>query len=705
MLIENEIKVNGKPTQSDEDFDIMRQRPNRGLGNVRLFLSMYQLGDRLGDNGMGNWLKSIGEPPHYYDSIARLTSASQLGLHYFNLGYYNAEITTYETIKGKKVTAHYHIYTGPEYTINDYAITSTSRFMDSTLSHYVPSVSVGDPIAVEALETEQLRLTNHLKDLGFYQAKLGWIYFDVDTTVGPDLSRITCVVDPYIYGGDIDRIRIDKITVRPTYSYRKDSEITDSTRTLHGIDVLQSDRIFRPHFLDQQIFLEKDQFYSNTGLRSTYKNLTALGVFQNVEVDIVPHDSALAAHIKLVPLPKRAITASLEGLGNSGSLGIGGNFSWDNRNVFGGGELLRASLGGSVTEQRNSSNNSWLIDARELNSGVSLRLPKLLLPSRWLPTQAKTWTPVTEISAKASYQFRANEFNRLNLTSSLDYNWKIGPAKHTLTPWQLSFVRIDLNSTTTPFLFLGFQDVVFSNSGYRFTDTWSRGTRRYFLALDAESGGHLWRLGGITDLYGTPISEYVKGSVDFRLYQSLVHHRELAFRGFAGVAQSWGSASGFMPFEKSFFMGGSNDLRGWTAYHFGPGATSEDIVQTEGFFSAAPIKLLASAEYRYTLQGALKGALFVDAGNMWLYNTTYTGNFSQTQLDAIAQGTFGWSTFLSQLGVNTGLGIRYDIEFFILRADLGLKLHHPGAVDRSTWVVTSPKWRDLNLNLGIGYPF
>ena len=151
--------------------------------------------------------------------------------------------------------------------------------------------------------------------------------------------------------------------------------------------------------------------------------------------------------------------------------------------------------------------------------------------------------------------------------------------------------------------------------------------------------------------------------------------------------------------------GGANDLRGWTAYHFGAGATSTTVLQTQGYFSAAPIKLLASAEYRYTIQEAIKGAVFLDAGNIWLHNRTYTGTLTTAQQEAISSGIFRPGTFLSQLGVNTGFGLRYDLEFLILRADLGIKVHHPGAVNRSNWVITDPVLRDLNLNLGIGYPF
>ena len=705
ILVENDIRINGKPTQSDEDYDIMRQRPNKGIGNVRLFLSMYQLGDRIGDNAVGNWLKNIGEAPTYYDSISRLNTASQLALHYFNLGYYQSEITTYESIKRKKATAHYDVNTGPAFLANSYFLMSTSRAMDSTLQYFESTYATGSPINAEKLETERLAINNFLKDQGYYNAKLGWIYFEIDTTAGPMGSSVTGVVDPYIYGDKLERARIESIRVEPTYSYKKQGKISDSTRTTHGIDVLQTELKFRPEFLDKQIFLESGQFYNNSDIRSTYRNLSALGLFQNVELDIQPGKQGLEAAIKMVPLPKRAVTAALEGLGNNGSLGIGGNLSWDNRNVFKGGELLRLSLGGSVTEQRNSSNTSWLVDARELNTSVSLNFPTLLLPSNWLPTQSRRWSPKTALSARASYQFRANEFNRLNITSGIEYSWRIGKAFHRLTPYHLSLVQIDLNSTNTPFLFLGFQDLVFSGSSYAFNDSWQRGKDRFFLGIEAETGGHLFSVIGLKEIAGIPVAPYLKGSIDFRYFHPLVRNREWAFRGFFGLSEAWGTEGNFVPFEKSFFMGGSNDLRGWTAYHFGPGATSETTLQTQGFFSAAPIKLLSTAEYRFTIQEAIKGAVFVDAGNVWLYNKAYSGNLTQTQLDAIDAGVFRASSFLSQMGLNTGLGLRYDLEFLILRADLGIKLHHPGADGRSNWVITSPELRDFNLNLGIGYPF
>ncbi|MEC8458635.1 MAG: BamA/TamA family outer membrane protein [Bacteroidota bacterium] len=705
ILVENNIKVNGKISRSDDDYDIMRQRPNRGFGNIRLFLTLYQWGERAGENAVGNWLRNIGEAPTYYDSIARLNTASQLQLHYFNLGYYKTQVHSRHKIKGKKVRAYYEIETGSAYLSNTYSITSTSRVMDSTLQHFTSTYTAGNPIEAEQLENERISINNFLKDQGFYTAKLGWTYFEIDTTTGPQMSKVTCVVDPYVYGDDLRPKYMASIRVMPTYSYAIVKENIDSTRTVHGIDVLQSELKFRPAFLDRQIFLEQGQLYSNTDLRETYKNLSSLGLFQNVELDIYPENDALKTEIKLVPLPKRAVTAALEGLGNNGSLGIGGNLSWDNRNLFKGGELLRLSFGGSLTEQRNSNNNSWLIDGRELNTSLSLNLPTLLLPNSWLPKQSRKWSPKTTFNARASYQFRANEFNRLNVTSGIEYSWRIGKTNHRLTPYNLSLVQIDLNSTNTPFLFLGFQDLVFSGSNYSYSNTWQKGKNRFFLGFDAETGGHLLRLSGRTEVVGIPIAPYVKGSLDFRFFHQIVHKREWAIRGFVGMSEAWGMEGNFVPFEKSFFMGGSNDLRGWTAYHFGPGATSENILQTEGFFAAAPIKLLFNTEYRYTIQKAIKGAFFLDAGNIWLYNKEYSGSLTTNQIEAISNGIFKTSTFLSQLGMNTGFGLRYDLEFLILRADLGLKVHHPGAVDRSRWVIISPEIRDFNLNLGIGYPF
>ena len=705
VLIENIVQVNGENTRSDEDYDIMRQRANRSIGNVRLFLSMYQWGDRIGENWVGRGLKNIGEAPTFYDSIERIKTADQLRLHYFNQGYYNAQVSSTPIVKRRRAKVVYQVVTGKGYRAKEYAIFSTSRYMDRILQEYPTTFFTRDLINAEALENERIAINNFLKDQGYYEAKLGWTYFEIDTAAGPSQSTVTCVVDPFIYGAPLEQKVISKIRVQPTYSYKGATAGLDSTRTLHGMDVRQTSKKFRPGFIDHQIFLERGQLYSLSDLRGSYKNLSELNLFQNVELNIVPNDSALTADVKLVPLPKRAVTASLEGLGNNGSLGIGGNLSWDNRNMFRGGELLRITIGGSLTDQRNSNNSSWLFDARELNTSVSLRLPKLLLPRKWAPKNSRKWAPKTTFNSRISYQFRANEFNRFNYTSGVEYSWRIGKAVHRLSPYSISLVQIDLNAPTTPFLFVGFQDLVFSASKYSFSDSWQFGRDRFFLALEAESGGHLLRRIGVNDLAGVPLAPYVKSTVDFRYYHRMVRNRQLAFRTMAGLSSARNTPGGFVPFEKSFFMGGANDLRGWTAYHFGPGATSTTVLQTQGYFSAAPIKLLASAEYRYTIQEAIKGAVFLDAGNIWLHNRTYSGTLTTAQQEAIASGIFRPGTFLSQLGVNTGFGLRYDLEFLILRADLGIKIHHPGAVDRSNWVITDPVLRDLNLNLGIGYPF
>ncbi|HAR22151.1 MAG TPA: hypothetical protein DCR47_06265, partial [Cryomorphaceae bacterium] len=127
LLVKNDIRINGRPTLSDDDYDIMRQRPNKGLGNVRMFLSLYGLGSKIGDNATGNWLKRIGEPPAFFDSVAFEATAAQLQQHYFNLGYYLVEDTAFAEQNGKKVVAHYQINTGPQYNISAYNLRSTSR--------------------------------------------------------------------------------------------------------------------------------------------------------------------------------------------------------------------------------------------------------------------------------------------------------------------------------------------------------------------------------------------------------------------------------------------------------------------------------------------------------------------------------------------------------------------------------------------------
>lgn len=674
---------------------------------MRPYLAVYGLGQKMGATSLGAWFQKIGEPPVFYDSIEQIKSAQQLGLHYFNLGYYRAETTSWAKHKGRKTTVFYDVYSGPRFTIKEYQLRSTDRFIDSALTHFEGSLYPGDPVVADQIEIEQLALMNFLKSKGYYHAQTPWVYFEVDTTLSPHQTVLTAVVDPYIVGADSRRKRIQTLKLQPTYSYREHKKIIDSTRTEHGIDVLQTQYKFRPGFMDRQIFIGKGEFYNQTLVQETYKNLNQLGIFKSLEMDILDQDSILSLQIKGVPMPKRAFSAALEGMGNSGSLGLGGSASWDNRNLFGGGELLRLQAGGSISEQRNSTNSTWLIDSRELSAGATLNVPQFILPSALNPQNSKRWRPTTKINAQLSYQYRAQEFGRFSIASSVQYRWKRNQTQHTLTPASLNFVSLQFANDTlnTPFLFVGFQNLVFPTSSYRTSRSWNSRTTKYFTSAEIEFGGHLWKAFGLERVAETPVSNFTKTELDFRSFRNLAKHRVWATRTYLGTTFSNGSISPFVPFEKSFFMGGTGDLRGWTAYHFGPGATSEDLLGQSGFFSAAPIKFIHSTEVRFTVKDALKGAVFADMGNMWLWNQDYGNDLTPPQIAAVEKGIFHWHSAWKQLGLNIGYGIRYDVEFFILRADLGLKIHHPGAFERSNWVISEPKWKDLNLGLGIGYPF
>ena len=710
LLTKQTVLLNGKGTPFDEDYDILRQRPNKSILGQRPYLWAYGTGQRLGPNLFGRWLQNIGEPPVYFDSVAQLRSAQQLGLHYFNLGYYRVQTTTWHEHVGKRVHANYLIESGPQFRMSTVALRSTDRKMDSIVKHFPLPLKVGDPIVAEQLEEIQINVVKFLKEQGYYHAQTSWVNYDLDTNGGPNHTLFIAVVDPYGAGGDPRQKPIDAIAINPTFSYQKagrSGAALDSTRTANGIDVVQRPQKFRPGFIDRQIFVQQGQMYDGTALQNTYKNLSQLGIFSSVELDVEDRDSAVAVRIKGVPLPRRGLMAALEGTGNSGSLGIGGSASWDNRNLFGGGEVLHLSVSGSVSEQRNSTNTTWLIDSRELAAGAQVRVPQLLLPQWLTPAESKYWRPRTQIAGQVSYQFRAQEFDRFSATALVEYQWQRARSKHALAPAGLNYSAISFATSAVDqqFLFVGFQNLVFPYSSYQYSVNTERNKSRYYFSAEVETAGHLWQWADIEAIQEAPVSAYLKGQFDFRSFTSLRKHRMWATRTLFGLTYTAPNSSAFVPFEKSFFMGGANDLRGWTAYHFGPGATSETVLSENRFFAAAPIKFLHSSEWRFTVYQAIKGAVFVDLGNMWLWDRSYGPDLSPEQQAAIDVGRFQWNRAWQELGMNTGYGLRYDLEFFILRADIGLQVYHPGADNRSRWVVSQPQWGDLNLALGIGYPF
>lgn len=700
------VEINGKPSNSEEDYELLRQKPNKRFLGMRPYVSFYNWGEKNKTRALGKWAKSVGEAPTISDSTSHEKTAKALGRHYFNLGYFGNEVSWESKVKGKTERITYSVYTGPRYTIDQITVECTHKMLNELMEEYQSALEVGQPLITEGLEQEQVAMVAYLKNKGLYNAKSSWVTFELDT-LGRNYSvGVQCVIAPHSAEDALHIKHIDGVVVLPNFNYA-DTSFAIEPHLAEGEAVcFQEPALYRPGWILEQVGFEIGDMYTQESAKETYEHLSYLSTFKSVGLEFIEQDSAVFAVIKLVPQPKRSVIAELEGKGSTGNFGIGGSLHWDNRNVFGGGELFQLILSGQVSEQRNSTNESWLVDARELMLGTQLSIPGIAFPGakNWInPT---TNRPNTIFSASLTQQIRQGEFNRFGAKAMVGYQWRTKNNRWSLTPAELNYVGIDFSndSTASKFLYTGFQNMVFVASRLQWSMQIRTGKTLYGLSITGESGGNLAQSLGIETPNDLPLAQYVQGQWDAKFHRELGRRRTIAGRTFLGITHHYGALE-LAPFEKSFYMGGSGDLRGWTAYHFGPGAVPETLLGRSGYFTAAPIKWVNNLEFRFPMSQNVYGALFLDVGNMWLWNREYNGNYTSDQLLAIEAGKFHWDTFYKQLGANTGFGFRYDLDYFILRVDTGVRLYHPGAVNRNKWVIQNLTWNDLSLNMGIGYPF
>jgi outer membrane protein assembly factor BamA len=489
------------------------------------------------------------------------------------------------------------------------------------------------------------------------------------------------------------------------------------------------DKKFGPDVICRSVFFRKGAAYSRKDHELTLSRLTNLGVFKFVNIRFVEADSAgiprLEPHIYLTPLPTKNIRFELQGASKSNNLaGPVFNSSFRNRNLFGGAELFTLSfeagfevpIGGGQ-----SGTNSYEIATRG-----ELELPKFATPFT-LENVSSLFVPRTRIVLGVSLLNRLQYYQLFSVDASFGYNWKQSINKeHSLSPLSITFAHLanttqkfnDLLSTN-PLLKKSFEQQFIIGQVYSFTynDQLEKGHKNHlYFKGNVDLSGNLLQLAQSLfikrkatpddpyQFFGTTYSEYCKFDIDLRHYFNTVDQRaSIASRLIAGIGIAYGN-SATMPYVKEFYIGGSNSVRAFGARALGPGSYRiPDSVGAKSFIDqAGDIKLEVNTEYRFPIVSIVRGALFVDAGNIWLLRDDPDR----------PGGTFSAKTFLDEIAVGTGFGLRLDLSYFVLRFDLAFPLRVPYLPQGERWVTNkinfgSASWRKSNLalNVAIGYPY
>jgi len=707
-------------------------KPNTAFLGIRYKLWFYNLGNNGKPTRIRRWIKAKAmQAPVLASQVHPDKTATVLRSRLYSRGYLHAQVSSIVTLRKGKTSVTYTADLGTPFFLGKVRFPSGS----DTLSLRVRKtekeslLKEGMQYDLGVLKNERIRIDGILKDSGFYYFNPDYLLFKADTSNLNRKVNLSLAIKQDIPDKAAEAYHIGKIFFSIRSKLLSDSLThTSDTVLVSGCYYQDKDSTFRPEPILNSVFLKSGNLYSQKDHRLTISRLVGMGVFSYVGIKFKEPDSQKAGildvYIDLTPMPGKSVTAELEAVTKSDNYtGPELTVSYKNRNLWRGAELLAVNANGSFETQLTGGSKKY--SSYEVGSSVQLFIPHFMTPFP-IKHVSGLYVPKTKVDLGISLLQRVNYFSMDVIHTSFGYQWRESLQKdHSLDLFSVNFAK--LLSTTpafntllieNPFLKKSFQEQFIIGSDYTFTYNSQLGAPHanqfYFSANLNPAGNAIFGIQSLmssrsaTDanpylIGGYPYAQYTRITTDTRYFHTFNSKHKIATRLIVAAGIPYGN-SNTMPYIKQFFSGGPNSLRAFPARSVGPGSYVIPANQAGSTFldQSGDIKLEGNLEYRFQIIGLLKGAAFLDAGNVWLAKKN----------PEIPGGEFNIDTFESQLAVGTGIGLRADLSFFILRFDLGIPLRRPNLPESDRWVgnrinFEDPNWRSNNLvlNIAIGYPF
>ncbi len=708
---------------------------------------------------LGEFLMNIGEAPSLIDSNKTNRSVNQIVSYLNNKGYFGSTVddtVIYPQLqknRRQKAIQCYIIHPSQPYTLRSIAWDIKDEgiaiaIVSDTATEYC-QIKRNMNYDFDSFEAERDRITKLLKNKGYYKFSKDYILFSIDSTLGSHQADVQITINKQelkLNDSSFANVNHQQFTIRNIYikslfdlqQLREDKDISNYDTTLYrnllflrNKDSIYGTNIekilkFKPYILEQRISFRKDIIFRQLDYEATYRQLTNLRVFRQVVIDpIEVGDNKLDMYIKLFPFSKQSYTAQFEGTTNSGSnLGIGGSVSYENNNLYGGAEILRLGIKGGTEVQQtiNASSNSENLGFNTIQIGAdaSLNIPReffpfsLLVNKKKLPEKMTTQDRRTVFLSSFNYQSRS-DYDRTLANVSYGYTFKyLKNGKISFFPIELNIVKVkpkagllELLQNPDPLLQYRFTDHLIQNLRITYILNKQKNNNGdiLFLKIDGESSGLLLReffelskinpdANGSYEIAKIPFSHYIRLFADGRFNKAIGAYQRLVGRSALGIGLPLSNYP-TLPLEKSFYSGGANGIRAWEARTLGPG--SYIIPSDQKYAQFGDIQLEYNLELRFRITKTLNGAAFIDGGNIWILKK----DSSRPNADF----SFKKMNFLNDLAFGPGLGLRYDLSFFIVRLDWAFKLRDPSYPIGERWYNPSQRKLSSNLNFGIGYPF
>ena len=738
LLDEVKITTDNKNVKPSSLRPYVRQNPNSKWFNLfKTQLYVYDLSGRDSTKWMNRFLRKIGDAPVIYSKQETERSLQEITKAVQNLGYMGATVHQTTETKKKKLKLNYEVSTGEPYVIENI----NYDIKDSLLTNYLSKDSLnsllneGMLFDINVLDSERQRITNLLQRNGYYKFNKEYITFSADTIRGKKTVDLTLHIQPHKqddgkFVNKHPQYRINNVSFITEYDVLQSSslnniEINDSV-IYKDIPIYFKDNLYlKPGILVDNLRIQPGELYDERKVQRMYNYFSRLNALKYTNIRFfetkVNDSTMLDCYIMLTKTKHKSVSFEVEGTNSAGDLGAAASVSFQHKNLFKGSETFMVKVRGAyeaITGLQGEYNNSNYV---EYGAETSIAFPNFLFP--FLSSNFKRKIrATTEFGLQYNYQLRP-EFSRTVASASWSYKWTqrirnqhrfdLLDVGYLYLPWISSKFREDYIDKGQNHIFeYNYKNRLIARMGYSYYYNSIGGaltnntiaTNSYSIRVNLESAGNI--LYGISKainirknsdgeyaILGIPYAQYLKGDFDFAQNIRLDDRNSIAYHAGIGVAVPYGNAK-TIPFEKQYFAGGANSVRGWAVRELGPGSFPGDgnLLNQSG-----DIRLGASVEYRSKLFWIIQGAVFIDAGNIWTIR----------EYENQPGGVFKFDTFYKQIALAYGLGIRFDLNFFVLRFDGGMKALNPAYESgKERWPIIHPNFkRDFAFHFAVGYPF
>ncbi|WP_167856891.1 translocation and assembly module lipoprotein TamL [Hymenobacter aquaticus] len=741
VKVKSDNTIPNEATLTTELTSVIAPKPNSSILGLRPKLYFWHMG--VGKTkGLGHWLADkYGEKPVLLSEVDTQQVKRLMVNRLNNNGYFKPTVSSKVAVKGATAKVDYTALVGKPYTIKEIHFPERDTLIDRAIraTESASLLKVGDPYNLQTFVNERVRIDGVLKNQGYYYFTPDYLLFQVDSTLDNQVNVYLKVkattppraAKPYV---------LNNVTLNTSYN------LSDTTQNQKPIiyekyRYFPDEKVFKARAITNATFLYPDSLYRRRRSDQTLSRLMSLGTFKFVDIRFRPArakaDSAgygfLNSFVRMTQVPKQSLRAEVLLVSKSnGFTGPGFQVQYRNRSALRGAEQLLINLTGTFENQTQSNTNTIGVTSYELGVDAQLLVPRLLTPPFDIRLRNSDFQPRTSFGAGYRYVQRVGAFQEDVVSLNYGYTWKTKLTnEQELRPIDLQYIRLGTTSPEfdqllidRPFLANSFRQQFILGSSYRYTynqQALEQRRNQIYFSGGIEGSGNLAYL--VSNLAGREkvtnpadnsqaytffnqeFSQYTKVDLELRNYfrtsTNPTSGNKIATRLLIGAGIPYLNSK-VLPYLKQYGIGGPNSVRAFAARGIGPGtyrpATARET-STQFYDQVGDVRVEANAEYRQDLFPYVKGALFVDAGNIWLVNPD----------DRRPGGQFDAKSFLKQLAVGAGAGIRIDVQFFVIRFDVAYPLRYPfdtGAIkDVNNNEIVGAVKSSPRLNIAIGYPF